>query len=209
MSDQKRCPHCELVKPADQFYLDRSAKDGRSCWCRVCDNERKRQRKYPQTAARMVRNRARQRAAQILIKMHPDEFRALYDLCEGEAAEQADALAQSPALREQFPDGIPIRLRPGRRDQGESERIDQAWCSDCRQYHESGHHAPPIRPRLTTEEILEDVEWLLSTRALPEQIAERMGYPLAALAQRLYRAGRPDLGAPFSAAVARTRSESA
>ncbi len=45
---EKRCPLCETVKPAAQFYLSNTNKDGLHGWCKECsdrrtvENERKR-----------------------------------------------------------------------------------------------------------------------------------------------------------------------
>jgi hypothetical protein len=35
----KRCPRCDAFKWLDDFTRDRSTKDGRSPWCRVCESE--------------------------------------------------------------------------------------------------------------------------------------------------------------------------
>ena len=48
-----------------------------------------------------------------------------------------------------------------------------------------------------TEDIIEDVEWMLDTGEAPERIPQRLGTTPAALTKRMRRAGRPDLAAPF------------
>lgn len=35
----KRCPKCEKVKPIDDFYKNKSRKDGFACWCKNCNGE--------------------------------------------------------------------------------------------------------------------------------------------------------------------------
>jgi len=52
-------------------------------------------------------------------------------------------------------------------------------------------------------DLVENVEFLLSVREHPENIARRQGYTMAALARRLARHGRADLSAHFD----RDRSE--
>jgi len=44
LKTEKRCPKCGVVKEAtpQNFYRDRSTKDGLQCWCRVCDLARTR-----------------------------------------------------------------------------------------------------------------------------------------------------------------------
>lgn len=34
----KRCPKCGETKNIDEFYKNKSRKDGRSVWCKICDN---------------------------------------------------------------------------------------------------------------------------------------------------------------------------
>lgn len=55
---------------------------------------------------------------------------------------------------------------------------------------------------LTTEQLLENVEYLLSSCA-PAVIAQRLDMEMNAIEKRCYRAGRLDLAAPFSTAVQR------
>lgn len=38
MEDVKRCPKCGETKSIDEFYKNKSRKDGHSAWCKVCDN---------------------------------------------------------------------------------------------------------------------------------------------------------------------------
>ena len=55
-------------------------------------------------------------------------------------------------------------------------------------------------------ELIEDVEFLLSTGASVHEVADRTGRSLSALAQLLYRRGRPDLGRTFAATYQRERA---
>lgn len=118
----KRCLRCEQVKPLTDFHRDSSRKDGHGTRCKTCDNSRAK----PQNTGRIVRTRARQRAAQLLIDAHQDEFHMLYEQCLTDATEQAARLAATTsgndaAQRE------PVRLRPGRRRDGETERINEDY----------------------------------------------------------------------------------
>lgn len=36
---KKTCPKCEEMKPLDEFYKDKSRKDGRYCYCKDCSRE--------------------------------------------------------------------------------------------------------------------------------------------------------------------------
>jgi hypothetical protein len=36
MQVYKRCPKCGKYKPLEDFYKNRSRKDGHSCYCKVC-----------------------------------------------------------------------------------------------------------------------------------------------------------------------------
>ena len=56
-------------------------------------------------------------------------------------------------------------------------------------------------------DLVEELQ-LLANEA-PERAAQRLGTNTAALARRLYRAGRPDLARPFSAAQKRQASRKA
>ena len=38
MGDTKRCPRCGETKSIDDFYKNKSRKDGHSAWCKTCDN---------------------------------------------------------------------------------------------------------------------------------------------------------------------------
>ncbi|NYH13558.1 hypothetical protein [Paraburkholderia bryophila] len=55
----KTCPHCQIIKTADQFHRDRQKSDGLSTYCRECRNEMNREA-YQQltTEQRRARNKA-------------------------------------------------------------------------------------------------------------------------------------------------------
>ena len=120
--ESKRCHSCEQVKPMSDFHRDASRKDGHGTRCKTCDNSRPK----PQNAGRLVRTRARQRAAQLLIDAHQDEYHALYEQCLTDAAEQATRLAAATARIDATP-REPVRLLPGRRRDGETERINEDY----------------------------------------------------------------------------------
>lgn len=42
----KRCPKCHTDKDVTQFYIQRTAKDGRYPWCKSCHREYRRNRNY-------------------------------------------------------------------------------------------------------------------------------------------------------------------
>lgn len=42
----KRCPKCGEVKPLEAFPSHKGTRDGRSSWCRVCDNKRQREARW-------------------------------------------------------------------------------------------------------------------------------------------------------------------
>lgn len=54
------------------------------------------------------------------------------------------------------------------------------------------------RPRQTTTELIEDVEWLIETGEYPPRAARRLGTTQQALERRLRRAGRHDLANYFT-----------
>lgn len=39
----KKCSHCQVQKPLDEFCIYRRAKDGRHSWCRICFNKKNRE----------------------------------------------------------------------------------------------------------------------------------------------------------------------
>ena len=43
---KKTCPKCQENKPIEDFGLNRYATDGRQSWCRQCDAEHKRERRF-------------------------------------------------------------------------------------------------------------------------------------------------------------------
>ena len=61
--------------------------------------------------------------------------------------------------------------------------------------------------RLTTVQLLENVEYLLSSGCTPAGIAARLDMEMEAIEKRCYRAGRLKLAAPFNNAVKHRRLE--
>lgn len=93
------------------------------------------------TEAKVVRRRARQRAAQLLIERYPDEFHRLVD------QEVRVAWAEVAMLRveAEAPEGAStVLLRSGRRGPDETplHRIDTATCRRCHTHHDRGHSCP-------------------------------------------------------------------
>ena len=61
---------------------------------------------------------------------------------------------------------------------------------------------------MTTDELIEDVEWMLATGESLEMIAQRCGLKPGTLAKRLERAGRLDLSPRFNGLAKRLRQRS-
>lgn len=136
----KKCPNCGEAKPCTEryFYRDKNSSDGLMSWCKTCDNARPR----PQTRNRLIRVRARNRAMQRLIDLHPEQFAALYESERADAIEEDERLSADPENSARF-DGAAIRLRKGRRRTDEDSdvaRVDENWCLTCSAYHSRGHH---------------------------------------------------------------------
>lgn len=135
----KACTHCHKVKPSDEtgFYKDKRARDGLSSWCRQCMNSLPK----AQTRTRIIRNRARHRAVQMLVENHPEEFAILYELCRADAEEEDERISSSPEVAAQF-EGATPRLRTGRRKPNEEPeaRVNQTWCPRCAVFHAMDHH---------------------------------------------------------------------
>lgn len=91
-----------------------------------------------QTLARLVDQRARRRAAQLLIEAHRDEYQTLYTQAHHLALAEAQALA---AKAPETPTPEPPRLMTGRRkaDEDVMDRIDVARCPHCIGHHDRGH----------------------------------------------------------------------
>lgn len=136
MSD-KRCTKCGQIKELADFYPDRRASDGRQGWCRKCQNASQVKKA---SEPRLVRNRARQRAAADLVKRHEAEFNDLYQMYWDEAMAEAKALAATPEAAQHYV-SEPVRLKPGARQPGEvaGDRIDVARCPHCIKHHDRGH----------------------------------------------------------------------
>lgn len=142
----KRCPKCEQEKALNDkyWYRHRTKGGGWQAWCRKCMNSMPK----PQTTARLSRNRARHRAAQLLIERHRAEFQEIYDNEYAEAIEEAWRLAADPA-NAHF-EGSVVRLKTGprraRSDDGQVEevqvqdRVNQEWCPQCSMFHARDHH---------------------------------------------------------------------
>jgi hypothetical protein len=138
LAGHKRCPNCEEEKSADldHFYADKNARDGLGSWCKSCVNGRAK----PQSRARLIRSRARHRAAQALIERYPEDFEELYQDARATAVEEDERLTADPVNHARF-DAEAIRLRPGRRKPGEDPeaRVDDNWCVACSAYHAADH----------------------------------------------------------------------
>lgn len=140
------CPKCGKEKALNDthWYRHKSRNGGWQSYCRKCMNMLPK----PATTARISRNRARQRASQILIERHRDEFQEIYDNEYAEALEEAWRLAADPA-NAHF-EGSVVRLRTGpkrqRSDEGEvrevavQERVNVDWCPKCSMFHARDHH---------------------------------------------------------------------
>ena len=202
----KTCPKCKKTKPPAQFYGDKTSGDGRSCWCKTCIDAKPRKL----TNARLIRNRVRQRASQLLIELHREEFEKLHAACLQEATREAAKLADDERVAAIFPKGVSPRLRPGpsrgRSADGAPERVDEparvdrTWCGTCREYHRNNHrHVVPVK--LTAEELIEDVIQIRLTEKDFDVIASRMHMTPAALEIALRRAGRGDLARRNQAAA--------
>lgn len=35
----KKCPHCKIIKPVNEFYKNGSSRDNLSRWCKFCTKE--------------------------------------------------------------------------------------------------------------------------------------------------------------------------
>lgn len=134
----KTCTNCDESKPLGEFYPDDSNRDGRGSWCRACNNRRQ------PTQARMLRNRARNRASAALIHAHADEFARLFaDELQRAEAEHQRLVAQAAA--DGRPDAAVARLKPGPKRQDETDtvqRLDVARCPSCHTHHDDKHVCP-------------------------------------------------------------------
>ncbi len=145
--DPKRCPKCGETKDATSanFYRDKNSSDGLGCWCKTCTNAIPK----AQTRTRILRNRARHRALQMLVERHRAEFQEIYENCRAEAIEQDERLAMDPENAAKFDaqNGQTVRLKPGRRKVGETPeaRVNQDWCPKCSSYHAQGHQCPTCK----------------------------------------------------------------
>lgn len=108
--NMKRCRTCGEMKPRSDFYTRRDAVDGLAGQCKSCENGRKRQ-----DPARIIRNRARQRAVEDLIRAHQSEFKDLQAKHLKQAQTQAAAIAAAEGLDE---DAV-VLLRSGPAADGE------------------------------------------------------------------------------------------
>ena len=142
----KRCPHCNTVKPRTAFPGRAGKRRGQAGgWCRECDSQRSFEK--PQTAARLIRNRAYHRAQAKLTQRYADEFKSIYETELSYATAEAEGLA-AHADELGFPEGEAPRLRPGVNpaDDDLRPRVNTDWCAECRAYHDAGHHIPACLP---------------------------------------------------------------
>lgn len=145
----RSCNTCRESKPVGEFY-------GRNTKCKDCDNARPRER----SLSKIVRVRGRHRAVAELIKRHEPEFRQLLEVCTDQAAQEAEELAASAAVRSAVAtpgpcatasvaspepaaaaSPAPLRLKPGQRRPGQTptDRIDVGRCAECIGHHDRGH----------------------------------------------------------------------
>lgn len=136
----KRCGKCGKVKRLEEFHNDSNRSDGKQNRCKTCTNAYVSRKP---TTARMVRNRARQRARAELVVRHQQEFDDLYEVEYELAMAEARALAALPEAQEHYA-GEPPRLRTGARQVGQSalDRLDVARCSRCSTNHDRSHVCP-------------------------------------------------------------------
>lgn len=140
----KTCPKCKEVKEATRrnFYADKNSRDQLSCWCKLCIDA------VPkgQTRTRVLRNRARHRAVQMLVERHREEFQEIYEECRAMAVEEDERLTMDPENAARF-DGQTVRLKTGRRRIGEQPgpKVDQDWCAKCKVYHAKDHQCPTCK----------------------------------------------------------------
>lgn len=60
--------------------------------------------------------------------------------------------------------------------------------------------------RLSTPDLIEDIQWMLTTGESVEQIPRRLGMTTAAIEKRLRRAGASDLARLFNTSAFRQRN---
>lgn len=130
-----QCNTCMEMKPLAEYYVHTSGKSGvtqRAARCKDCDNGRER----PVTITRLMRNRARNRAAALLIRAYPQQYERLVAEQLEAALEEAHQLGQA--------EGEAVRLKPGPKRAGQSivDRIDVARCARCHTHHDAGHVCP-------------------------------------------------------------------
>jgi hypothetical protein len=133
---RKACSACGEIKPYDDFYEATNTISGRMSQCIKCNNSR------PPTPSKIVRNRARNRAYQVLANAHAEEFKAIMVRELAAAAAEHARLQQVAAGR---PDAAIARLRPGPKRKGETdaaERLDVARCPSCHTHHDAAHQCP-------------------------------------------------------------------
>lgn len=104
----KACSKCGLTKPHGDFYVRPASPDGFHGTCKTC------QRNLTGDAAksRTLRNRAHQRALTVLAERHVAEFGTI------KAAQLVLAEAEAAALSDA--DGLPVKLKAGRRGAGQN-----------------------------------------------------------------------------------------
>lgn len=152
----KTCSRCSADKDEDDFHRDRARTDGRQPWCKACERERDRARpRHRQSAMRVLRTRANNRAMAQLRDRHREEFTALYDNELAAAIEQAELFqAATPSLRRPpadednrhpHPDPPTPLLKPGPAVPSEplEERLrtetTPTGCPVCTARHRRGH----------------------------------------------------------------------
>lgn len=134
MTDRRACDRAGCGQPARKRGL-----------C-LAHYERERARRRDRTD-RLIPNRARNRAASLLIAAHRDEFAVLYERALAEVTAEAQRLEELCDAEGAEPTGDRKvwRLRPGPRpdDEDPEDRVTRdAWrpdCRDCAAWHAAGH----------------------------------------------------------------------
>ena len=136
--------------------------------------------KAAQSRARLIDQRARRRATQVLIERHDEEFRGLYEQYRAEAETEMEAL--EIVAREQSDGHTPAhppRLLPGRRKPRETvlDRLDVARCPDCIAYHDRGHACPRCGMTADVVSKLSEIHRLAAAGTRDDVIAVHLRIP--------------------------------
>lgn len=138
------CSACVTEKPLTDYYRQSTGVGGYMSQCTACNNSR------PPTATRLVRNRARGRAFQLLADRHPEEFAQLLEEETVKAAREHEEIQRAAAAKGAH-DANVARIKPGPKrksvpgkviEQNSLERLDVARCPHCQTHHDADHQCP-------------------------------------------------------------------